>query len=152
MPFATIMQLLRHMYKQINDWTCGPAVARIILHFHFSRRASVSTLIRQLKTTRRGTDNRQLVSILKKHGIRYRVHKEATLSDIKKFLPRYLVVLSYWIPAYKESHFSIVRRLDAKRIYFHDTWFGARHSYSRDYFTKRCWKEKEYRWLLLIPK
>lgn len=146
------MQLLRHMYKQINSWTCGPAVARIVLHYYFGRRKSVGDIVRELKITRRGTNDRQLMRVLKKHGIKYRTKTHATVADIKRHLPRYLIVLAYWIPSHKEGHYSIVRRVDAKRIYFHDTWFGARHSYTINYFTHHCWRDDEYRWLLLIPR
>lgn len=146
------MTLLHTTFKQKNDWTCGPAVLRLILHWYFGRPKSVYDIVRELKITRRGTEDRQLVQLLARNGIKYRTKNEATVADIKRSLPRYLVVVAYWIPRYKEGHYSIVKKVDSKRIYFHDTWFGSRHSYSLSYFSRQCWSDKEYRRLLLVPK
>lgn len=146
------MGLMATMFKQKDAWTCGPAVLRLILNWYFARPKSVYGIVRELKISRRGTEDRQLIAMLKRSGIKYRVKRNAALADIRRFLPNYLVVLAYWIPTHREGHYSIVKHVNHTRIYFHDTWFGSRHSYSLPYFTRRCWHEKEYRWLLLIPK
>lgn len=146
------MSLLTRMFKQKNGWTCGPAVARLILHWYFSRPQTVQKIVRELKIDRQGTSDAQLFRLLRKNGIRFRAKRNATLTDIKKYLPHYLVVLAYWIPSSKEGHYSIVKHIDRSRVYFHDTWFGSQHSYSLSYFLRRSWHNKKDRWLLLVPK
>lgn len=146
------MGLLATMFKQKNAWSCGPAVMRLVLHWYFSRPKTVRELVRELKISPAGTSDSQMVSALRRHRIPFKIKKRAVLGDVKKYLPTHLVVIAYWIPAHKEAHYSIIRRLDKERIYLHDTWFGSRHSYSLPYFTRQCWREREYRWLLLISK
>lgn len=146
-----IMQLLGYAYKQRNDWTCGPAVARVILHASGVRK-DIRGITKELRTTREGTGNAHFLRLLKKHNLRYFAKENATAADIKKCLKRHLVVVAYWIPAHKESHYSIVKKINSKRIYFHDTWFGSNHSYSIKYFLKN-WRDNEaYRWMLAVKK
>ena len=109
-------------------------------------------ITKELRTTREGTGNAHFLRLLKKHNLRYFAKENATVADIKKCLKRHLVVVAYWIPAHKESHYSIVKKINSKRIYFHDTWFGSNHSYSIKYFLKN-WRDNEaYRWMLAVKK
>lgn len=145
------MQLLGYAYKQRNDWSCGPAVARVILHASGVKK-DIHRITKELKTTKEGTANVHFLKLLKKHGLKYIEKQNAAVSDIAGYLREHTVVVAYWIPAHKESHYSIVKRINSKRIYFHDTWFGANHSYSIGYFLKN-WRDNEaYRWMLAVAK
>ncbi len=146
------MSLLRYDYKQKNDWTCGPAVARILLHY-YDAIMDIDEIVKKLRTTpRRGTGNINLLRLLRKNGVKFKVKENATAKDLKKNIKNYWLVVAYWIPLHKESHYSIVKKVTAKRIYFHDTWFGTNHSYSMDYFLKNWWDEEATRWLLAVRK
>lgn len=146
------MRLLSYDYKQKNDWTCGPAVARILLHY-YDTVMDIEEIIKELRTTPcRGTGNINLLRLLRKNGVVFRVKENAAAKDIKKYLKNHCVVVAYWIPSHKESHYSIVKKITAKRIYFHDTWFGTNHSYSLDYFLKNWCDEEAARWLLAVRK
>lgn len=146
------MKLLARAYKQKNGWTCGPAVTKIILDYAGKSRADAH-LVKQLKTTPAGTSNKQLVRFLKKSGVRLRVQEGASLNTLKKASKKGLVLVTYWIPNHKEHHYSIVKKVTTKRIYFHDTWFGANHSYSIPYFQKNWWDdEAKNSWLLAVKK
>ena len=143
------MQLLQYGYKQRNDWGCGPAVANVLLH-SYDIKMSTSDLVKELKTTRGGTNDGDLLRFLKKRGIKFKSKKGANLKKLAGYLKNYWVVVTYWIPRTKENHYSIVTRISTKRIYFHDTWYGASHSYSLDYFLKN-WQEAGS-WLLAVKK
>jgi predicted double-glycine peptidase len=145
------MELLRYNYKQKNDWTCGPAVARVLLYY-YDNRMDIQEVVKGLKTTRSGTTNASLMRFLKKNAVKFRVKKQAALEDIRKYLKKNWVVVAYWIPSHKESHYSIVKKITAKRIYFHDTWFGSNHSYDAGYFFKNWWDQEATRWLLAVRK
>ena len=146
------MGLLSYSYKQPNGWTCGPAVARILLHY-FDAKMDISEIVKKLRTTpRRGTGNVNLLRLLGENGVKFRVKENAAAKDLKKYLKNHWVVVAYWIPSHKESHYSIVKKITSKRIYFHDTWFGANHSYSIRYFLKNWWDEEAKRWLLAVKK
>ena len=143
--------LLQYDYKQKNDWTCGPAVARILLHY-YDARMNFKDVVKALKTTRSGTANKYLIGLLKKNGVPHRVKEFAALADIKRYLKNHWVVVAFWIPSGKEGHYSIVKKINSKRIYFHDTWFGTNHSYTLDYFLKNWWDPEATRWLLAVRK
>lgn len=146
------MRLLSYDYKQKNDWTCGPAVARILLRY-YDTAMGIEEIVKKLQATaRRGTGNVNLLRLLRKNGVVFRVRENAAPKDIKKYLKNHWVVVAYWIPSHKESHYSIVKKITTKRIYFHDTWFGTNHSYSLDYFLKNWWDEEAIRWLLAVNK
>lgn len=148
---SNMSTLLRYNYKQKNNWTCGPAVARVILH-HFGEHKSIVELSRILRTTRGGTANRDMTRLFKKYGLKPRAKKNSRLSDIKRYLRRHLVMTAYWIPHHKDSHYSIVKKIDRRRIYFHDPWFGTNHSYDLGYFNKNWWDGEAKRWILAIRK
>ena len=143
------MKLATYMFKQKNDWTCGPAVARIILKYR-GIKAELGHIIKELGTTREGTENRALMRLMKKKGINCVQKQNATLVELKKHSKNKIVVVAYWIPRSKVSHYSIVKRVAKKRIYFHDTWYGSRHSYSIDYFLKNWFDDEAFRWMLVV--
>lgn len=144
------MKLLK--YKQKNNWTCGPACLLVVLNY-FGIRKDIPDLIKELKTTKKeGTDNANIIKLLKKYELKFIVKENSTLHDLKKYLKNYLVIVGFWIPFYKESHYSIVKKINKQRIYFHDTWFGYNHSYKIDYFLKNWWDEEVRGWLLAIKK
>lgn len=146
------MTLLRYAYKQKNDWTCGPAVARILLHY-YDTKMGIGEIVKELRATpRKGTGNINLLRLLRKNGVKFQVKENAAIKNLKKYLKSHWLVVAYWIPTHKESHYSIVKKITVKRIYFHDTWFGINHSYSINYFLKNWWDEEAKRWLLAVKK
>ncbi len=145
------MTLLQSNFKQKNDWTCGPAVARIILHYYGQARP-LDEIIKELRTTKRGTANMNLLRLLKKYKVSYKVREHASLLTLKRYLRNHWIVVAYHIPIHNESHYSIITRMDRNRVYFHDTWFGASHSYTHEYFLKNWWDEEAVRWMLAVEK
>ncbi|MDP3953996.1 MAG: cysteine peptidase family C39 domain-containing protein [bacterium] len=149
-PVDTNMRLLRYGFMQPNDWTCVPAATRIILH-NFGLNQSVSAIAKEMGTVRGGTTESALIRFMKKKGLKFTIKRKAGLKDIGVRLKNgKMILVSYWIPFYKEYHIAIVKKVTAKRIYFHDTWFGSSHSYSLEYF-KLQWK-KDDNWMLTIKK
>src|SRR3989344_929946 len=137
-------------YKQRNDYECGPTVARILLHQYLGM--DIESVVKELQTSRNGTRDSKLLNFLKRGGIDFKIKKGANLARLKRSLKNNLVVVTFWLPRTQELHYSIVSRMDSKRIYFHDTWFGRNHSYTIDYFL-RNWQHKEAEaWLLTILK
>lgn len=139
-------------YRQKKDYTCGPACMKVVLDY-FGIKKEINELVKELKTTKkRGTDNAKMIEVIKKNKLKYVVKANSRLADIERFLKDYLVVVGYFIPYYQESHYAIVKKIDAEKIYFHDTWFGSNHQYKISYFLKNWWDEEEKRWLLAIKK
>lgn len=145
------MTLLRKNFKQKNGWTCGPAVARIVCHY-YGHHVTIRQLADELRTTRDGTSNRGLLRALKKRSIRYSVRDNVSLTRLRQTLKKNIVIVAYWIPRHKEAHYSIVTRVDRNRVYFHDPWFGSRHTYTHSYFEKNWWDDEATRWMLAMKK
>lgn len=143
------MKLPNYMFKQKNEWSCGPAVARIILH-SVGRQLELRQIIRELRTTRQGTSNANLIRLIRKNSIRYTEKRNATIGDIRRYMKNRVVIVAYWIPRSKVYHYSIVKKVNCKRIFFHDTWYGSRHSYSTNYFLKNWWDGEQFRWMLAV--
>lgn len=138
-------------YRQKNKWTCGPAIVKVILDY-FGIKRSLEELIKELGTTKEGTDNKELLRVLAKYKLNYKVKQNSTLVDIKKYIPNYLVIVGYFIPYYQESHYAIVKKITRDRIYLHDTWFGPNHKLTIKHFLKNWWDEDNRKWLLAIKK
>ena len=145
------MELLRYTYKQKNDWSCGPAVARVILDYYGTKQ-TISSLIKQLKTTRAGTENRHIINLFKRNCLRFVTRENSSLKELRKYTKNYLIIVAYRIPASGESHYSIVKKIDSKRVYFHDTWFGSNHSYTLKYFLKNWHDDEATRWFMAVKK
>lgn len=144
------MKLLK--YRQKTDWTCGPACLKVVLDF-FGIKKDVSQLIKELATTEaKGTDHINMIRVLKKYRLPFIVKDKSSFFDLKKYLTDSLVIVDYWIPYHQESHYSIVKKIAAERIFFHDTHFGFNHSYQIDYFLKNWHDEEAERWLLAVKK
>ncbi len=145
------MELLSYDFKQKNDWTCGPAVARILLDYHGTQ-MTIQDIVKQLGTTRQGTTNKEFLRILKKNDIPYTARENASLDTLFRLVKQHWVAVAYWIPFHQVSHYSIVKKMTRDRIYFHDTWYGGTHSYSLDHFQKNWWDEEATGWLCAVRK
>ncbi len=145
------MRLLNYNFKQPSDWTCGPAVARIILNYYGTNK-SIRQLVRELRATRHGTSNGSIRNLLRRHDIKFYEHQNTSLKKMKKCLQKNIVLVAYWIPRHKESHYSIVKKITREQINFHDTWFGSSHSYSLPYFEKNWRDDEANRWMLTVKK
>lgn len=145
------MELLSYAFKQQNAWTCGPAIARIILSC-YGHQPTIPELTKKLRTTRSGTSHNSILKLFKKRDLRFSVKENSSLGDIKKHIKTHHLIVAYYIPRNREYHYSIVKKINSKRIYFHDTWFGSSHSYSLAHFEKN-WKDDEaIRWMIAIKK
>jgi|SRR3989344_4462678 len=142
------MKFLRYGFIQPSDWTCVPAATRLVL-YNFGIKRTVSSIAREMGTARGGTTEFALARFLKRQNVVFTIKRGGQLELIKDRLKNgKMILVSYWIPFYKEYHIAIVKKVTAKRIYFHDTWFGASHSYSLDYFIKN-WKADSC-WMLTV--
>ena len=150
-PKIAAMQLLNYAYKQKNDWTCGPAVVRIILDY-YGIEATVAELVKQLRTTRSGTTHKQILRLFRKKGLKFIAKENASISNLKKYTKNHWVIVAYRIPFQGDYHYSIVKNINSKKIIFHDTWFGSNHGYTLKNFHKNWRDDESSRWMLAIKK
>lgn len=127
-------------HKQETKYTCGAAVMRMALEF-FGIVKSEKQVVRFLGTNKvRGTWLKDFPVVAERFGLNYFVSRNSSLSDLRKFLKDgFVVIVDFYVPKDKVGHFSVVKKIDSKYIYFWDPWFGPEHKYSLSYF-KRIWK------------
>jgi predicted double-glycine peptidase len=140
------------IYKQKNNWTCGPACMLVVLDY-FGTKKDIGSLLIEMRTTKKeGTHHSDIINLLKTCKLQYLVKRNCSIHDIKKHLCTNLVIVGYWIPYYKESHYSIVKKVNSSRIYFHDTWFGPKHNCTIDYFLRNWWDDEAKGWMIAIKR
>ena len=143
-------QLLR--FIQPNQWTCGPACAKVVLNF-FGIQVTLNSLISQLRITpEKGTDHHDFIRVFRENGLHVQEFENASLEQLASVLKHDVAIVGYWIPYYKEGHYAIVKQIDSNRVYLHDTWFGPNHSYKRSYFLRNWFDEDSKRWMISVRK
>lgn len=145
------MQLLNYGYKQRNNWTCGPAMARVILDY-YGIETTIPRLNKQLRTNRSGTAHKHILKLFDKNKLKFFTKEKASLSDLKKYMKKYWIVVAYWIPFHQEYHYSIVTNVHSKTINFHDTWFGSKHKYTLRHFCRNWRDDESSQWMLAVKK
>lgn len=144
-------------YKQETKYTCGAAAMRMILEC-LGIKKTEKQIVKLLGTNQvRGTWNKDFPILVEKYKLNYTVRRKASIKDMKSCLKQgYYIIVCYFYPPEKVDHYSVVKKIDTKNIYFWDPWFGPNHSYSLKKF-KTIWKcdkrfDNEKRWLFAVKK
>jgi len=138
--------------KQEQNWSCGPAVVRMVLS-SFGIRKSEEELIEILGSNNKiGTANKNMVEFFKGNGFSLIEKENSKIADLKRFYDDgFRIIVNYYCHYEKEGHFAVVKLIDNKRIYLYDPALGEKHSYSLKYFNK-IWYGKggERKWFLAV--
>ncbi len=142
-------------YEQETDWTCGPASMRMVLDA-LGIKKSEKQLIKLLRTNKQvGTWNESFPCLAEKYKLNYVAERNSTLSSLRNYLRKgYLLIVSYYLPKDKVSHYSVVKKISRGFIYFLDPFQGPSHKYKINQFIK-LWNKKsehdeERRWFIGI--
>jgi predicted double-glycine peptidase len=124
-------------FKQETEWTCGPAVWRMILNSMGHKRTE-NELVNILKSnSSTGTSYSRFKKIAECYKMDYIEGSGKGTESIKTLIESgYTVIVCYYIPEEREDHYSIVKRIDSKFIYFIDPWYGPQHRYRLNQFLK----------------
>lgn len=142
-------------FKQQQDWTCGPASLRMVLH-SFGMVKTENALVKLLqKKGEPGTPNRSLPEAAEKLKLNYVVRRNASIADVKWYLNQgFGVIISYFDTIEKVGHFAVVKKIDAKKIHLLDPWHGPEHKHLLNDFLPN-WRsgfDKDKRWFIAIKK
>lgn len=151
------MQIGVPYFEQKKDYTCGPAVLRMVAAF-FGASYSPEQLYKIMNPDPdTGTRNRDMKRAVKKLGLRAQSKNKADIKDIKKFLDQgFPVVVNFIEPRGKEEgHHSLVVGMTDEEIIFNDPGYGENFRMGIAEFLSRWRSEFEpyQRWLLVaMPK
>jgi len=144
-------------HKQETKYTCGAAAMRMALEFCGIKK-SEKQVAKLLNTNKvRGTWHKNFPSVAEKFKLNYTSMRHATINDLKEFQKKdYAVIICYLYPPEKVDHYSVLKKIDKRLIYFWDPFFGDMHKYLLSYF-KKIWKsdpkyDNEKCWFFAIKK
>lgn len=144
-------------YKQKKDYTCGPAVLKMVFGF-FGIRVKESELAKLGKTNHtNGTNHEGLIYTIRKKGFYCYVHEHASINQIKHFLDLKLpVIVNYIEPKDEEGHYAVVVGHNSNHLILNDPYNGPKFKLTIEDFEKR-WRGKHTNhnskhWLLVISK
>jgi len=144
-------------FKQQTDYTCGPACMRTILA-SFGIKKSERWLARFMKTNKKiGTKTNYFPKVAAFFHLEHYYKYGAKITDIINALRNgYIVIVLTFLPNFKEAHYSIVKKIDRRRVLFNDPWFGQGHRLNKKVFIKN-WHDNTHRapktrWFFAIKK
>ncbi|QQG38724.1 MAG: C39 family peptidase [Candidatus Woesearchaeota archaeon] len=140
-------------YKQEKDYTCGPAVMRMLLAAKGIKK-SEKELERMLKiSTRIGTWFKYFPIVAEKYRLDYVVARNSNLKELKKLLKEgYIIMVGYFMEEENVGHYAVVTKVDSKYVYMLDPYLGPNRKLRIMNFLKNWYDEaeKEKRWLFGI--
>lgn len=138
---------IKPFQETLNKGYCGPAVLKMVLRYYGIIK-SEKELAKLAGTTKSaGTDDKDLVRVLRRFGLNTMIKNNANLSDIQKYLDRKAPAIVDWYTrgrrgypdsAVAEGHYSVVVGLDRKFIYLQDPEIGKLRKLKREDFL-RVW-------------
>ncbi|KYK26702.1 hypothetical protein AYK26_07125 [Euryarchaeota archaeon SM23-78] len=144
-------------HKQETKYTCGAAAMRMALEFCGIKK-SEKQVAKLLGTNKvRGTWHKNFPIVAEKFKLNHVSLRNATIDNLKEYQKKgFAIIICYFYPPEKVDHYSVLKNIDAKNIYFHDPFFGDEHKYLLTYF-KKIWKsdpkyDNEKCWFFAVKK
>lgn len=133
------------------EFTCGPAVARMVLAYHGISVGSVRAWWQTHANQRTGTSRHNLTQMLRSYGLRVHAHHDGTLTEIRNWLTqRVPVIVLYREPLDNEGHYAVVIGCTAQSVVLCDPYHGPQFRLSQATFRRR-WlgsRASHPRWML----
>jgi ABC-type bacteriocin/lantibiotic exporter with double-glycine peptidase domain len=102
---------------------CGPASLKMVLSYFGVEKGEMS-LVRLSKCSKdKGATSENLLKAAKKLGFKGFIKDYSDFKDIKRFLKKKIPVIVDWF-SIEEGHYSVVVRVDGKKIYLQDPELG----------------------------
>jgi len=144
-------------FRQETDFSCGPAVMRMMLA-GIGIRISEKKLAGLLGTTAKdGTGQKAFPMLAERLGLSYAVGRKSSLEELGRMQKQgYFVIVYFFCGQEKEFHYAVLKRLGKSRVFLADPCLGPGHSIGRKEF-ERDWRsdlrvEKENRWFFALKK
>lgn len=151
------MQIEVPYFEQKKDYTCGPAVLRMVAAFFGASYTPEQLYKITSPDPDTGTRNKDMERAVKKLGLSVYSKNKADIKDIRNFIDKGLpVIVNFIEPRGKqEGHYSLVVGLTNEEIIFNDPGYGESFRMGIAEFLSRWRSEFEpfQRWMLVaLPK
>lgn len=126
---------------------CGSAILKMVLKYYGIEKSENELAKLAGVTKNGGTDDKTLVLVFKKFGLKTKIKNKASFSDIKKYLDKGTPAIVDWftkgrkdypVSSVADGHYSVVVGLDKKFIYLQDPEIGKMRKLAKDDFL-RVW-------------
>lgn len=91
---------------QVDNYSCGAQCAFLVLRY-FKKARSIKNVTKELGTTEDGTDQGQILKLLRKRGLKVRCRNKMKIRDLRKAIdagsPMILCSGDHWVVAYGYS-------------------------------------------------
>ena len=155
------------MTRQATDYTCGAAAVQSVIGY-YGEDIRESALAKELHTNSTiGTAYKQIEAFGKRHGYKVAVHKNASLTDLKKLIdggtPAICLIQAWperkvdYAKDWEDGHYVVAIGYDANNMYFMDPSTLGRYTFIPiDEFLKR-WhdtdgKERLHNFIMTVTK
>lgn len=117
--------------RQTFEYDCG-AIALQAVFAYYGFELGEGIIMREIKTSRRGTHFENIVRIAKKHGFKVNF-KEMNLDQIRSYIDRKIPVIillqawsekarKKWMKDWKDGHYAVVIGYGRNKVYFEDPY------------------------------
>ena|SRR3989344_175648 len=144
-------------HKQETNYTCGAAAMRMALEFCGIKK-SEKQIAKLLETNKvRGTWHRNFPIVAEKFRLNHVSMRNATIDDLREYQKRgFAVIICHFYFPEKIDHYSVLKKIDDKFIYFFDPLFDKERKYFLSHF-KKIWKsspkyDNEKHWFFAVKK
>tara|TARA_Y100000034_G_C6619179_1_gene269908 strand:- start:85 stop:528 length:444 start_codon:yes stop_codon:yes gene_type:complete len=120
-----------------SEGYCGPASLKMVLSIYGINK-SENELAKLTKTSRKkGCDEKDIVKVAKKLGLKGYVKKNSSIFEIKKLVNKGIPVIVDWFSPEEAGHYSVVVGFEKDKILIADPHFGKVKKYRIDWFEER---------------
>lgn len=144
--------------QQPDSYSCGAAALAMVLRF-YGVAADVTQLRSELHVVMYdgplgGTQEADLVSVAKQHGVKLNEREDAQLQDVVDALQAGRPVLLGYIHTgeadYRFGHFTVIIGTTAQSFISHDPWYGPHQDLDAGYLDQNWTAEsgQAHRWML----
>ena len=105
----------------------------------------------------RCTRHKDFSRLAEKYLLNHITKRNSSIEDLKEYKKKgFTVIVCYFYPPEKVDHYSVLKKIDDKFIYFLDPFFGEEHKYFLSHFRK-IWKsdpkyDNEKCWFFAVRK
>ncbi len=112
-------------YQAQKEYSCGAAACRIALEM-IDIHKTEEEIRGLLKTSsENGTLTRNIPPMLDYLNLSYIVMRNAAVEDLTHYSDMgFVIIVRYYMPQYKADHYTVIQKLDAQGIAFHDPFYG----------------------------
>lgn len=130
-------------FKQETSYTCGPASLRMVLDSFYIKQTEKQISKITKANDKEGIWFKDLAKAVLKYNLSYIEKDNSAIKELKRLLKqKYRIIVCFFDKKQNAFHYSVIKKIDERRIFLYDPWNGPNKSYSIKYFNT-IWKSND---------